>query len=578
MKRKPFGLLIFFLLLLSLTSNVLAQGDAAYFFELEKEEVHVFYEEDGSMSLDYLFVFKNAPNAHVIDFVDVGMPNYSWDLYNVSADVDGNPVDLSREEYMGSGTGFAVEMGNYAIQAGERGSVHVHISAVDAMLRLGETDKTYVSGVFGTTWFGSEYLSGTTDFTLSLHLPPSVQPAEPRYHPPQNWRGSDTPETFLDDEGRVTYTWHDPNANGYTQYRFGTSFPLSYVPESAVIMPPSIWSRIGNTIENFFDSGCFIPIIFLGFPFSLFILEKINRQKRKMQYLSPKIAIEGHGIKRGLTAVEAAILMETPLDKLMTMILFSTVKKGAATITSRDPLSLDINLIPGLHAYEKDFLLGVTKYQPAEQQKSLQKVMVDLIKTVRVKMKGFSRKETVAYYQKIMEKAWEQIENAATPEVKSQQFSENLEWTMLDKKYTERTQDVFRTGPVYVPLWWMRYDPGYKPAAAKPTSIQPQAATGQRPASSSSMPSASSMPQLPGADFAASIVGGAQTFSKKVVGDLGNFTQKVTKITNPAPVYKSSSRSSGSYKSGGRSGGGGSSCACACACAGCACACAGGGR
>jgi len=29
----------------------------------------------------------------------------------------------------------------------------------------------------------------------------------------------------------------------------------------------------------------------------------------------PKISIEGHGIKRGLTAVEAAILMEEPLDR-----------------------------------------------------------------------------------------------------------------------------------------------------------------------------------------------------------------------------------------------------------------------
>ena len=46
-----------------------------------------------------------------------------------------------------------------------------------------------------------------------------------------------------------------------------------------------------------------------------------------MQYMPPKIAIEGHGIKRGLTAVEAAILMEQPLDKVMTMILFGVVKK-----------------------------------------------------------------------------------------------------------------------------------------------------------------------------------------------------------------------------------------------------------
>ena len=56
-------------------------------------------------------------------------------------------------------------------------------------------------------------------------------------------------------------------------------------------------------------------------------LSIIGGQRRKLQYLPPKIAIEGHGIKRGLTAVEAAILMQEPLDKVMTMILFGVIKK-----------------------------------------------------------------------------------------------------------------------------------------------------------------------------------------------------------------------------------------------------------
>jgi hypothetical protein len=77
-----------------------------------------------------------------------------------------------------------------------------------------------------------------------------------------------------------------------------------------------------------------------------------------MQYLPPKISIEGHGIKRGLTAVEAAILMEQPLDKVMTMILFGVIKKGAAQVTKRDPLEIQVNepLPEKLHEYEKDFL------------------------------------------------------------------------------------------------------------------------------------------------------------------------------------------------------------------------------
>jgi len=47
-----------------------------------------------------------------------------------------------------------------------------------------------------------------------------------------------------------------------------------------------------------------------------------------MQYLPPKISIEGKGIKRGLTAVEAGILLEEPLDKILTMILFGLIKKN----------------------------------------------------------------------------------------------------------------------------------------------------------------------------------------------------------------------------------------------------------
>jgi len=78
---------------------------------------------------------------------------------------------------------------------------------------------------------------------------------------------------------------------------------------------------------------------------------------------------------------------------------------------------------------------------------------------------------------------------------------------------------------------------------------------------------------LPGAAFAASVVTSTQSFSQKVIGNINEFTGRITNVTNPPPKPTSSGKS---YR--GRSGGGGRSCACACACAGCACACAGGGR
>ncbi len=74
-------------------------------------------------------------------------------------------------------------------------------------------------------------------------------------------------------------------------------------------------------------------LVGLGFLFVFVgssVIGMFNSQRRRMQYLPPKITVEGHGIKRGLTAIEAAILMEQPLDKVLTMILFSVIKKNAA--------------------------------------------------------------------------------------------------------------------------------------------------------------------------------------------------------------------------------------------------------
>jgi hypothetical protein len=134
---------------------------------------------------------------------------------------------------------------------------------------------------------------------------------------------------------------------------------------------------------------------------------------------------------------------------------------------------------------------------------------------------------------------------------------------MLDKDYDDRTR---RVGPVYVPMWWGRYDPTF--------SSRPASAGSGLPSSKSSLPSGTGRSALPGADIAAQMVTGVQTFSQKVVGNVNTFTEKITGATNPMPKPTSSGKSGG-----GRSGGGGGrSCACACACAGCACACAGGGR
>ena len=539
----------------------------SYDFSMDKVVANVFWNADGTLSLDYLLTFTNSPGGHVIEFVDVGLPTNTFNINDIQADFNGNPLQISSDFQGPSGYGVAVDMGPYAIQPGETGTIHVRANNIPRVLYTDEDDSNYASAAFAPLYFQSDVIRGNTDMTVTFHLPPGVQPDEPRWHAAPNNFPSE-PQTGMDSEGRITYTWQNPSADGSEQYLFGASFPKSYIPAGSIqteyTPPPSSLPSFSFPFGSVFNCLCFLffGFMFLGLP----IINAVGSQRRKLQYLPPRIAIEGHGIKRGLTAVEAAILLGEPLDKVLTMILFGTIKKNAAEVLSRDPLQVKVTspLPEGLNEYEVNFLKAFQEDDPKTRRNLIQDMMVKLVKAVSEKMKGFSRRETVDYYKNIMEKAWAQVEQADTPEVKGQLYDQNLEWTMLDKDYDDRTRRVF-TGPVFVPTWWGRYDPTFGRG-------MPSTGSGRVSMPSSSSGSMPSVPRLPGSDFAASVALGTQTFSQKVIGNVSDFTSRVTNVTNPPP------KPSSSGSSGGRSGGGGRSCACACACAGCACACAGGGR
>lgn len=553
MRRRLLSILLVTFLLILIYSPAAAQS---YSFQVPKETVDVYWNSDGSLSLDYAWLFINNTSGHIIDYVDLGLPNSNYSQSNITASVNGNPVtDISSSGFEGEGCcGVAIGLGSYSIAPGAQGTVLAHVENITGVLRVDSQDSNYASAVFDPSFFGSG-VTGQTDLIVTFHLPPGVKSEEPRWHSAPAGFPSQ-PVSGYDSQGRIIYEWENAKASASTQYEFGASFPKSYVPSSAIVtVTENPFAGIGNI------SGAILPILCIGGFIAIVVAGLASGSRRKNQYLPPKISIEGHGIKRGLTAVEAAILLEEPLDKIMTMILFGVIKKNAAEVTTRDPLELKVNqpLAEDLQPYEKDFL-GAFLKTGLDRRNDLRDMVVSLVKGVSEKMKGFSRQETVAYYRDITKRAWAQVEAANTPEVKSQKYEEVMEWTMLDKDYDGRTQDVFRNMPVFIPIWWGHYDPGFGRAAAAPVGA-PAAA-----------PSAA--PRMPAADFTKSITTGVQSFSAKVVGNINEFTSSITSRTNPPPKVPTNTSSRGGFGGGGHS----CVCACACACAGCACACAGGGR
>jgi hypothetical protein len=563
-----------FSILILLAGSVTPVFAQAYRFQMTEEATIVTINVDGSISIDYTMKFINDSNAHVIDIVDIGLPNYDYDLKSITAEIDGKPVKkITASDIVQPGISLYLQSNE--IPAGGTGVVHTYIGVVkNVIYPATQTEaESYASLVFSPHYYFPDNDYGNTKYQATLVLPPGVKDTEARYFVPTNWPGPNQPESKILDNGRIFYTWYSEQANGYTEYKFGTSFPGRVLNDGAIVTAPYVPpSSTGNTSGSKFSLDSLCPFIFcigfIGFFVLIIYSATIGAKKRKLQYLPPKISMEGHGIKRGLTAVETAVLMEQPMDKIFTMILFSLLKKNAAQVVTKDPLDISpaVPLPADLYGYETDFLTGFAEKQAAPRRKLLQTLMVNLIQTVGEKMKGFSRKETLAFYEDIMKRAWTQVETANTPEVKAQVYEEVMDWTMLDKKYEDRTRDVF-SGPMIVPtpMWWWRYDPSVaRPAATTISQTTP-------PSFAPSMGKGISMPSMPGSSFAASVVNSVSSFSSKVMGGLPGFTSGVTSVTNPPPP-PSTYRSSGGGSSGGHS------CACACACAGCACACAGGGR
>ena len=584
-KSKSFVLLLILIFAFLSPKTVSAQN---YLFTLNEYEVEAYLEEDGSLTLYYYMVFANDANADPIDYIDLGLPIASYDYKNIEGTINDQPIPkIGSSAYV---QGAELALGDLAIQPGEIGTIIVWARGISGVLfPYDQTDReNYVNFQFTPNNFGAQYDQSTaTKYRMTIILPPGVSETEGVYYTPSGWPGTDAPEASLTADGRVYYSWYTENANVHSTYSFGAAFPASVVPAASISSKVVYETQEGGSVssgswlEIISDSlpCCIGVIVIIGLIVFGVIKSNQNAQKRKMQYLPPKISIEGQGIKRGLTAVEAGVLMEEPLDKILTMILFALLKKEAATVLEKEPLKLQASdpLPEGLYDYETSFLKAFDQEDIKSRKKALQTTMIDLVNSVSEKMKGFSKKETVAYYKDIVKRAWAAVETAQTPEVKSAQYEHTLEWTMLDQDFNGKTERTFTGSPVFIPIWWHRYDPTFRPVASGGGGVSSAGPSGMGTGTGtgSGKPSVS-LPHIPGSDFAASMINGTTAMAAGVIGDVTSFTGGITNRTNPIPIPTSTPRSgSGGFRG---SSGGGHSCACACACAGCACACAGGGR
>lgn len=610
------GLLIFVLVVF--VSPAQAQS---YSFSVPELRMQNFIQTDASVRIVYDITFANSSFGTTIDIVDIGMPHENYDISNMSASVDGVAVtDIRVSEFVSPGV--EVHLGGESIFAGETGTLHLEFTMPN-MVYQDTTNEELASFQITPTWFDGQFVNGSSNIWVLVHMLPEVTADEVLFQ--------DVP--FTDKvifEEHVVAVWRWPEGQATGPNPVGVSFPqrgMTRVIEQSLLDLTIKWLEdnegtrfiLGAAVVvllsfAFFrfsgGTGLTLWVILVGaavlllfnnvgsvlwaLPLSVFLVgfNEVTLRGRKGKYLPAIAQVEGGGIKRGLTAPEAAVLLELPLNKVLLLVLFGLLEKNMVQAESYDPLQLrvalefdtgnrkdkekrthrlkvaqDIGIV--VRDYEHIFLDTIDR-NPGKTVSEINfgPSIKSLITHTAERLKGFDLSDTKDYYKKIVARALEEAKRLGDIPELEKYIDRHMQWLMLDDDYPT----VFtHRGYHYQPIWVRPY------ASANRMSI---------PSAGKSVPS----PASPGgktsfADVAASFAGWSENTAGKISSSIlpGSLEVKggsgavnlsgVDKVTGD--IFKAMASSSGGS---GRSGGGGSSCACACAGCACACACAGGGR
>ena len=517
----------------------LAQAQANL-YTINHEWAQIVINDDGTIDLTYNISLTVTQGT--IRSFDVGQPNRDFTI-GTAQDQYGNPLNT----YSFTPDVASVDFKN-PLNVGD--SIWYTITTnVGGMIYNDTTNP----GNYGMQ-FIPQWISDTAiyDVRVQIVLPSGVQVSDVKTT--QNfYNGTSTVDN------KLAVYWEKPSLAPNEQFPIGVSFPSQFLPNYT----PTATPTSGGGFDTFIIIIAVVAVLAAIFVF-IFIIYRVS----KSSYSTPKVSMETLGVKRGLTAVEASYLLDMKPPQIVTEILYSLLQKRAVWAEQTKP-SLKLKVLPPyenktgtkdnpLRYYEIDFLNSLKADGTLDEEK-LAKAIMFLRDTTEEKLKGYSRKDTVDYYRKIVAQAWTQVEQAGTPELASNAYNEQLLWLMLDPNQRAQTETAFRNRPFQPqPLWfwwWYGYTI-YHPHPIYTPNINAPAQSGPAPA-------------IPGADFANNIATSMEKTSSNIVVNLEKFANS---IVPPAPKTSHEPTRKGADCVCACA-----ACACACACVSCACACAGGG-
>ena len=581
-----------------------AASAQAYSFSVPRMQLAVYPNPDASLSMEYTIEFACTPGAHPVDIVDMGLPHKGYDIGNMSATIDGYPITgIAKSTEIG--IGVEVPLGQHAIQPGQSGTLQFKCTMPKMVYQdTGKHAEPYASLQFLTTYWGAEYVQGSAEIQAVVYLPKEIKPEEILHQgDPFTSKGGTDTHTFA--------AWVLPSASAAQGHEFKLSFPrrimTTVVPQTVLDLFYKWW--VDNPVARvvwavvvfvllgvaFFratqGTGCSVFVAMLGFGsvgfvvwpwlellavpilIPLWFLSEKALKRRKGKYLPAIASVEGGGIKRGLAAPEAAIILELPLNRVLTLVLFGMLKKGILHQVEAEPLEAVVNpeytglgrkdrrkkarsLGTVIRGYEQEFI-EVIEESPGLPFNRLDfaKAMKQAVEITAKRLKNFDLKRTQSYYRFIVSRAWSEAKALGDVEQRTQHCDDNLLW-MLAAPNGYDNFGYWHTRGYHYHTPWIR-------SGGLGAATTPQTPVGGKTSFT---------------DVSQSFAGWAEGVTGSLAGkmDAGSIGLKSDGLVNLKGVDKVTMDTLSSLAKSSGSGGGGGGCACA-GCA-CACACAGGGR
>jgi len=512
-------------------------------FHLEKQWVKIWINTDGTIDLEYALHIVCDQGS--FSYVTFDQPNGDFKI-GEALDSDGHAL---RIEDATQGTDYKVKVFLYKPLAAGQGAQFTATTNVGHMI----WEDTTNPGNAGLQFIPTSWNAVILDLRVLVVLPAGVSKEQIRVSP--DW---DNAYTDPNEQGRLVVYWERKDVAPNTKFQAGISFPKSYVEHYETTKPTGGLSELA--------------VGMLGSLLVLFVIVIVAvgvRRAARRSYADPKMQMETLGIRRGFTAVEASYLLDVSPIKVIVMTLYSLLLKRVAWVTSAKP-SLRLQISEGfkdtggepsateLRYYERDFLNAVMTDGTLDERK-LAGTFMQIRSSVENSLRGYCRADTIAFYRKTVQSAWDQVEKAGTPDLASKIFDENLLWLMLDDDFRSRSEDAFREIDFQpLPYWWW-YWYGYTQYHPNP-AYDPATRQGQPP------------PKIPGTEFANNIATSLERTAGHIVVNIEKFTNSILPAPPPSqdtsrqPVRHGTSCACACV-----------SCACVCACVSCACACASGG-